>query len=166
MERTDEVERLIVPSLEAMGFSVVQVRLIGGNRRPTLQVMAERAADGSMSLDDCAEVSRVVSALLDVEDPLPGAYVLEVSSPGIDRPLVRPDDYRRFAGHEARLETRELIGRRRRFRGRLLGLEDDTVLIALSDEADDVARVPFAAIEKAKLVLTDELVEASLKRKD
>lgn len=166
MEPTREVERLIAPSLEAMGYRVVQVRMMGGQNRPTLQIMAERSADGSMSVDDCAEVSRVVSAVLDVEDPFPGAYVLEVSSPGIDRPLVRPEDYTRFAGHEARIETHELIGRRKRFKGRILGIEDDEVRVALADDPEDVARIPLRAIDKAKLVLTDELIEASLKRKD
>ena len=166
MEPTREVERLIAPSLEAMGFRVVQVRMLGGQSRPTLQIMAERSADGSMSVDDCADVSRVVSAVLDVEDPFPGAYVLEVSSPGIDRPLVRADDYTRFAGHEARIETHELVGRRKRFRGRILGIEGEEVRIALADDPEDVARIPLRAIDKAKLVLTDELIEASLKRKD
>jgi len=166
MTQVQQVERLIAPSLEAMGFSLVQVRMMGGQRRPTLQIMAERSADGGMSLDDCAEVSRVVSAILDVEDPLSGSYILEVSSPGIDRPLVRPADYERFAGYEAKLETREPIERRKRFKGRLLGLEEGAVRIELSDVPGSVvALVPFEAIDKAKLVLTDELIAESLKRK-
>ena len=148
-----------------MGYRLVQVRLIGGQRRPTLQIMAERRDDRQMTVDDCADISRAISALLDVEDPLPGAYNLEVSSPGIDRPLVRLEDYARFAGHEARIETGRLLDGRKRFRGRLLGVEGTNVRMALADRADEIVESPFAEIEKAKLVLTDELIGGSERRK-
>lgn len=149
-----------------MGYRLVQVRLIGGQRRPTLQIMAERRDDRQMTVDDCADISRAISALLDVEDPLPGAYNLEVSSPGIDRPLVRLEDYARFAGHEARIETSRLLDGRKRFRGRLLGVEGTNVRMALADRADEIVEIPFAEIEKAKLVLTDELIGGPERRKE
>jgi ribosome maturation factor RimP len=125
-------------------------------RRPTLQVMAERLDDTPMTIDDCAEISRSVSALLDVADPIAGAYTLEVSSPGLDRPLVRPEDYDRFAGFEARLELAAPRDGRKRFRGRLIGLDGDDVRLA--GEGGGEVRLPFAAIAKAKLVLTDDLL--------
>ena len=144
-----------------MGYELVRV-MLRGRQRPTLEVMAERADRAAMTVDDCVEISRAVSALLDVEDPLPGSYVLEVTSPGIDRPLVRPDDFVRFAGLEARVETAEPIDGRRRFKGRLLGVEeaDGTVRIETAD-GGGVAAIPLAAIKRAKLVLTDELIAAA-----
>src|SRR5690606_14356464 len=105
------------------------------------------------------------SALLDVEDPVPGSYQLEVTSPGIDRPLVRLADYERFAGHEAKLETRRMIGGRRRFRGRLAGVDGPYVQVSVPEGAGEkVVKIPFEDVEKAKLVLTDELIQASLRR--
>jgi len=156
VEPTQKVAELIEPSLHAMGFELVRA-IVSGTQRPTLQIMAERADRAPMTVEDCAEISRTVSALLDVEDPFPGAYQLEVSSPGIDRPLVRPDDYERFAGFEARIETHAPIDGRRRFRGRLLGKDGDRVRVQLA-EGEQV--IPYAAIKKAKLVLTDELLAA------
>ena len=142
-----------------MGYSLVRVRLFeGGQLR--LQVMAEREANGTMTVDDCATLSRALSAVLDVEDPIGGSYDLEISSPGIDRPLVGPDDYERFNGFEAKLETTLLIDGRRRFRGRLRGFDGDMVRIALRDGSE--ANVPLTAIRDAKLMLTDDLVKASL----
>lgn len=166
MDRTTEVERIIGPSLEAMGYELVRVNLIGG-ARPTLQVMVERADRGAMTVDDCAAISRAASALLDVEDPIAGPYTLEVSSPGIDRPLTRLADFDRFAGFEAKVETRAPVQGRKRFRGRLLGTEDRQVKLVLTaegaDEDADVATVlvPFDDIARAKLVLTDELIAAA-----
>ncbi len=157
MEAVERVERIISPALAEMGYEVVRVRFTGGSRR-TLQIMAERRDRRAISVDDCAEISRVVSALLDVEDPIAGSYLLEVSSPGIDRPLVRPRDFERFAGFEARIELRYAIDGRRRFRGRLLGLADGMVCLAT---AQGEMRVPFDDIECAKLVLTDELLAAA-----
>ena len=154
------IAELIAPALEPMGFELVRVRFSSG-QRAVLQVMAERP-DGTMNVDDCAEVSRVVSAILDVEDPISGAYTLEVSSPGIDRPLVRLADYERFAGNEARVETSELVDGRRRFRGRILGRDGE--VIRLKVEGEEIG-IPFATIASAKLVLTDELIAASLKQR-
>jgi ribosome maturation factor RimP len=157
VEPIRQVEDLIAPSLRDMGYELVRV-MLRGRERPTLEIMAERADRAPMTVEDCAEISRAVSALLDVEDPLPGSYVLEVTSPGIDRPLVRPDDFARFAGFEARIETAAPIDGRRRFKGRLIGVEGDEVRI---DVDGAVVPVPLALVKKAKLVLTDELIAAS-----
>lgn len=157
MDRIHQVTELIEPTLHDMGFELVRV-LMSGGQRPTLQVMVERSDQGPVTLDQCAEVSHAISALLDVADPLPGAYRLEVTSPGLDRPLVRRADYERFAGFEARLETELPLEGRRRFRGRLLGIADDQVRLALPEGETSI---PFDAIKKAKLVLTDELLAAA-----
>jgi len=134
--------------------------LIGGKGRQTLQVMAERQDRAGMTVDDCADISRALSALLDVEDPLPGAYNLEVSSPGIDRPLTRRDDFARFAGFEAKVELSAPVAGRKRFRGRLKGIDGDMIAIE-TDDGD--AALPFGAVERAKLVLSDELIAAAQK---
>jgi len=157
------IEQLIAPTLESMGFGLVRLRLLGGSTQ-TLQVMIERLnsaardelGDGGITADDCAEASRAISALLDVEDPIPSAYMLEVSSPGIDRPLTRLADFRRFAGHELRLEARAPIDGRKRFKGALRGIDGDRVLIAL--DTGEIA-IPYDNISTAKLVLTDALME-------
>ena len=160
MELTDRIATMIEPSLLAMGFLLVRVRF-GGAKRPVLQIMAERP-DGTMTVEDCAEVSRAVSALLDVEDPIAGEYVLEVSSPGLDRPLVKLDDYRRFAGYEAKIETVMPVEGRKRYRGRITGTEGEDVLVTVDGQN---FRLPFPLIGEARLVLTDDLIEASLKGK-
>lgn len=152
-----KIEEIIAPSLDAMGYRVVRVLMMGG-RRATLQVMAERRDGAPMSVEDCAEVSRTVSALLDVNDPIAGAYDLEVSSPGLDRPLVRPEDYTRFAGFEAKIELNRPRDGKRRFRGKLLGLAGDEVRL-LIDAA--TVTLPLADVARAKLVITDELLAAS-----
>jgi ribosome maturation factor RimP len=157
VDRIHQVTELIEPTLHDMGFELVRV-LMSGGQRPTLQVMVERSDQGPVTLDQCAEVSHAISALLDVADPLPGAYRLEVTSPGLDRPLVRRADYERFAGFEARLETELPLEGRRRFRGRLLGIADDQVRLALPEGETSI---PLDAIKKAKLVLTDELLAAA-----
>jgi ribosome maturation factor RimP len=159
---TRPITTMIAPSLEAMGYRLVRVAFTGG-RRPTLQIMAERRDDAAMSVDDCADISRTVSALLDVADPIPVAYALEVSSPGIDRPLIERDDFVRYAGHEAKIEMANLIDGRKRFRGRLLGVADDAVRVALADRE---AALPLADIVRAKLVLTDELLAAARKQQE
>lgn len=155
-ETSGAVESLIAPTVESMGYAVVRVRL-SGTRTPTLQVMVERTDGRAMTVDDCAAVSRAVSPALDVADPIGGPYSLEVSSPGIDRPLVRPGDYARFRGFEAKLETAEAVGGRKRFRGRLLGYADAVVQID-TGAAGGVVEVPFAAIRAAKLVVTDRRI--------
>ncbi|MGF1595166.1 MAG: ribosome maturation factor RimP [Kiloniellaceae bacterium] len=152
-----EVERLIAPAIEAMGYDIVRVQLGGGDRL-RLQIMAERRADGRMNVDDCAEVSRAAAAILDVEDPIDSAYTLEVSSPGIDRPLTRLADFDRFAGFEARVETGQPVDGRRRFRGKLVGIRDGDIVMLCDD--NEIC-LPFADLLKAKLVLTDELIAAS-----
>jgi ribosome maturation factor RimP len=153
---SDKIEALIAPSLEAMGYRVVRVAVTGG-RRATLQIMAERVDDKAMTVEDCADISRTVSALLDVADPIATAYTLEVSSPGIDRPLVRREDFARFAGFEAKIELTSPVEGRRRFRGKLLGVEGDDVRVLV--DAAPVA-LPLATVVRAKLVLTDELLAA------
>lgn len=148
---------MIEPTLKAMGYELVRVMSTGG-KTPTLQVMAERLDRVGMTVDDCAEISRALSAILDVEDPIDGAYQLEVSSPGIDRPLTKPADFERFAGFEARVESDRLIGGQRKFKGRLLGLENEAVRLALPEGE---RAIPLASIRKAKLVLTDDLLAAA-----
>jgi len=150
----EDIVPLIEPSLEAMGYRLVRVAFLGA-RRATLQIMAERFDDAPMTVDDCSEISRSVSALLDIADPIAGAYMLEVSSPGLDRPLTRPEDYDRFAGCEAKIELVEPQDGRKRFRGRILGRDDAAV--RLHGEAGEV-RLPLAAIGKARLVITADLL--------
>lgn len=152
-----DVERLIAPHLEDMGYEVVRVQLSGG-QRPRLQVMAERHDRVPIVVDDCAEISKAISALLDVADPIAGSYTLEVSSPGIDRPLTRPEDFQRFAGFEAKLELRMPLEGRRRFRGTLIGLDDGFVRL---DTQEGELRLAVDGLSKAKLVLTDDLIAAS-----
>ncbi len=157
----DRVEELVAHALERMGYDLVRLRLHGA-AQPTLQVMVERRDGKAMAVDDCADISRAVSALLDVEDPIAGRYTLEVTSPGIDRPLVRAADFERFAGFEARIETSQPVSGRRRFRGKLMGTTPAGVRIALPEGE---AEVPFARIHRAKLVLTDALITATERRK-
>lgn len=156
MDRQNRLEELIAPTLESMGYGLVRVQ-VQGKQRPTLQVMAERQDAKPMTVDDCADISRALSALLDVEDPIAGAYVLEVSSPGIDRPLTRITDFDVWAGHEAKMESVAPVDGRKRFRGTLLGNEDGMVRIRI--ESGEV-KVPFDDIRSAKLVLTDALIAA------
>jgi len=154
-----QLEPIIAPAVEAAGYRLVRLRLMGG-RRKTLQVMAERT-DGTMNVEDCAQLSRALSAFLEREDPIEGEYVLEVSSPGIDRPLTRLPDFARWAGHEAKLELKagDAAGRKR-FKGRLLGLDGTDIVLEVEG-----ARLAFtrANIAEAKLVLTDKLIEEDLK---
>lgn len=153
---------IITPTVEGMGFGLVRVRLMSG-KKSTLQIMAERP-DGTMEVDDCADLSRALSAVLDVEDPIEAEYALEVSSPGIDRPLTRPVDFERWDGWIAKLETSEMIGGRKRFKGELRGVQDDEILIEIEE---GVIGLSFDLLTDAKLVLTDELIAESLKgRKD
>jgi len=153
---------IVAPTVAGMGFELVRVRLMGG-RRVTLQVMAERP-DGRMEIEDCAALSRALSAVLDVDDPVDREYNLEVSSPGIDRPLTRPEDFDRWKGYVARLETDALIDGRKRFKGVVGGFEDGAAVVAL--DSGETVRLPFEALADAKLVLTDALIAASLKAQD
>jgi ribosome maturation factor RimP len=145
---------MIEPMIESMGFELVRVMMTGGERR-VLQIMIERADEGAMVVEDCAAVSRAVSAILDVEDPIKEAYALEVTSPGIDRPLTRRKDFERFFGFEAKVELEQPLNGRRQFRGRLAGVDGDAVWITV---VDDKVALPIDDIRKAKLVLTDELL--------
>ena len=154
MVDTNRIAQTIEPSLEAMGYRLVRVVITSG-RRATLQVMAERLDDQPMTVDDCAQISHSVSALLDVADPIPGAYMLEISSPGIDRPLVRTEDYDRFTGFEAKIELARPIDGRKRFRGRLLGTSRGNVRLATETGETEL---PLDAVGRAKLVLTDDLI--------
>ena len=148
---------LLDPVAEAAGYGIVRLRLMGGaNRR--LQIMAERP-DGQMEVHDCVTLSRAISEVLDAADPISGEYDLEVSSPGIDRPLTRLQDFETYVGLEARFELDRLAEGRRRFRGRLAGVEGDNVLIDLEGETDVTAQAPFAWIVEAKLILNDELMQ-------
>ena len=154
MSLAEEIERLIAPTVEDMGYRVVRVKYVSGGRR-TLQVMAERADGSPVVVDDCAKISRAVSTLLDVEDPIGDAYDLEVSSTGIDRPLVRLEDFERFAGFEAIVDVDPPLDGRKRLRGRILGAEGGIVRL---DDGRCVAELEFDGIVKAKLALTDELI--------
>lgn len=148
---------IVAPTIEDLGFELVRLRLMGG-KKATLQIMAERA-DGGIEVEDCATISRAVSAVLDVADPIAGEYVLEVSSPGIDRPLTRLKDFARYDGYEVKIETSEAIDGRRRFRGTLEGVADGEVLIAIPE---GTIGLDFALIGDAKLILTDALIAESL----
>ena len=155
---------IIGPVIESMGFELVRVRLMGGKTR-ILQIMADKA-EGGINVDDCGEISTAVSAVLDVEDPVEDNYVLEVSSPGIDRPLTRLKDFEVWKGWEARMETTELIDGRRRFKGTLAGAEGDEVLITLTEGAEEVTiGLQFDWLSDAKLILTEELIAEMLRQK-
>lgn len=152
------LEPILEPAIEAAGYRLVRLRLMGGKTK-TLQIMAERP-DGTMNVEDCAKLSHALLDFIEAEDPLEGDYELEVSSPGIDRPLTRLMDFLRYAGHEAKLELVAPVDGRKRFRGKLLGLEGNEVLMETGG-----ARVtlPFRGIAEAKLVLTDQLIAEDLK---
>jgi ribosome maturation factor RimP len=155
------VASAIEPALGTLGFRLVRVKVTGRDGG-TLQVMAERP-DGTFTIDDCEAVSRALSPILDVEDPIQSAYRLEVSSPGIDRPLVRRSDIERAIGHEAKIETAMMVEGRKRFRGIIDGIENDAVKLKSTEGKED-ALLPLNEIAEAKLVLTDALIEESLHR--
>ncbi|RFD21051.1 ribosome maturation factor RimP [Komagataeibacter melaceti] len=152
------IAAMIGPALTDMGFDLVRVAVLG-RESPTVQIMADRADGSLITIEDCEQISHAVGAILDVDDPLPGAWTLEVSSAGIDRPLTRAKDWERFAGHLARAEMNMPIDGRKRFAGIVLGVRDGHGLMRL-DDGTEVA-LPFADMRKARLVLTDELIEAS-----
>jgi len=161
-----EVAALVEPVLVDLGFRLVRVKLMGrDDKSRTLQIMAERP-DGTMNVNECEAVSRQLSPVLDVHDPLRGTYRLEISSPGIDRPLVRPSDFENWAGYEARIDAKELIDGRRRFKGLLEGFEGGEVRIEidLENTGPAVIGLPVELIADARLVLTDDLVRESLRR--
>ncbi|HSU04013.1 MAG TPA: ribosome maturation factor RimP [Acetobacteraceae bacterium] len=151
---------IVTPTLEDMGYELVRVALIGRDR-PTVQIMADRTDGEQMSVEDCETISRALGAVIDVADPLPGAWTLEISSAGIDRPLTRVKDWNRFAGHLARAETAEPINGRKRFSGVILGADDSAARLRL-DDGTEVA-LPMDDIRRAKLVLTEALIAATTK---
>ncbi|QIK40074.1 ribosome maturation factor RimP [Pontivivens nitratireducens] len=155
------IHDIIAPAVEDMGFEIVRIRFMGGKTK-VVQIMAERP-EGGIEVDDCAKISQAVSALLDVEDPIEGEYALEVSSPGIDRPLTRLKDFERYEGYQAKVETTELIDNRRRFNGELRGVQDGEILIEI---AEGIVGLQFDWLADAKLILTDELIAESLKARD
>jgi ribosome maturation factor RimP len=152
------LEPILTPAIEAAGYRLVRLRLMGGKTK-TLQIMAERP-DGTMNVEDCARLSHALLQFLEREEPLEGDYELEVSSPGIDRPLTRLVDFARYSGHEAKIELAAPIDGRRRFRGKLLGLEGNEVVLETQDSR---VSLPFKGIAEAKLVLTDDLIAEDLK---
>ena len=163
MTDTAALTRLLEPEVEALGYGLVRVAMIGGKSDPTLQVMAERPDTRQLDLSDCEAISRRLSEKLDAleaegRDPIDGAYRLEVSSPGIDRPLTRLRDYDDWAGHEARLKLAEPLDGAKQLSGAIKGTDDRTILIATPKGE---RRVPFESIASAKLLLTDELIKAT-----
>jgi ribosome maturation factor RimP len=154
----DRIAAICAPTLAELGYEIVRVQVLG-RERPTVQVMADRADGTLIGVDDCERISRAIGAELDVADPLPGAWQLEVSSAGIDRPLTRPKDWNRFSGHLARVEMVIPVSGRRRFSGTVLGADDHAARLRLEDGAD--VALPLADIRRAKLVLTDALIAAS-----
>ena len=160
MTHPRHIAELIEPTLADLGYELVRVQFQGA-RTKVLQIMAERADGAEMTVEDCADISRAISPVLDVADPIDEAYSLEVSSPGLDRPLTRRKDFERYAGFEAKVETAAPVDGRRRFKGLLKGLsEADEVMMAVQEGE---VNIPLDLIEKAKLVLTDELIAAALK---
>ena len=155
---------LLDPVAEAIGYELVRVRLMSGTQSRRLQIMAERP-DGDMNVEDCTALSRAVSEVLDAADPIEGDYLLEVSSPGIDRPLTRLKDFVTYEGYEARLELDRLADGRKRFKGELAGIEDQNVAINLEGE-EETALVPFAWIQDAKLVLNDALMKRGAEQRE
>jgi ribosome maturation factor RimP len=154
MDVANRVEQLIGPAVNDLGFDIVRVQLSGTNSQQ-LQIMAEPLAGGGMAVDDCARISRTVSAVLDVEDPISGPYRLEVSSPGLDRPLVKIGDFERYAGFEAKVEVHQPINGRKRFRGRVMGVDGETVKVLVEDAEMEF---PYSEIHRAKLIVTDDVL--------
>ncbi len=158
MVDTVALTRVIEPEVEALGYRLVRVAMIGGTSDPTLQVMAESPETRQLKLEDCEQISRRISEVLDEKDPIDGSYRLEVSSPGIDRPLTRRSDYSDWAGHEARLKLDETLAGAKQLSGTIKGIEGETVLLA-TPKGD--REIPFESIASAKLLLTDELIKAT-----
>jgi ribosome maturation factor RimP len=157
----ERVIALIEPTAAGLGYRIVRVRL-SGNRRKRLQIMAERVSDGLMGIDDCSKLSRALAPVFDLEDPIPGGeYDLEISSPGIDRPLMRIEDFERFIGFDVKCETAAMIDGQRRFKGVIKAVQGDEITLA-TDQGE--AKLKFSALSEARLVLTDKLIEDDLRR--
>lgn len=165
--KTDMDARILTiaePLAHDMGYDIVRIRVMSG-KRSVVQIMAERQKDGQMGVDDCAKLSRALSPALEVEDPIFDPYVLEVSSPGLERPLTSLKDFDTYEGYLARVELDRLVEGRKRFRGILAGTDGDNIDINLDGE-EDTAQIPFAWVSEAKLLITDELIEAGQKAKE
>lgn len=159
------VAAIVEPAIEGLGYRLVRAKVSSRNGC-TLQIMAERP-DGTMSVEDCEAISRAISPVLDAEDPIKTPYHLEISSPGIDRPLVRLEDFERWAGHIAKIEMIDMVDGRKRFRGRLAGLQGANALVERDDVKageDPMVALPVAGMSEARLILTDDLIEETLKR--
>ena len=154
MQTKHPLAEMLEPIIEKLGYESVRIMTIG-QANPTLQVMIDKLDGTEITVDDCAKVSRALSETLDEKDPISDRYNLEVSSPGLDRPLTKPEHFKRFAGNEVKVETDTLIENRKRFKGVLNGTEDSTILLTMDGI---LYHIPFAAVSKAKLVLTDELL--------
>ena len=161
MQRDNRITAAIRPTVEDMGFQLVRAQMTG-TVRPILQIMAEPSSGGAMTVQNCADLSRALSAVLDVEDPVGGAYTLEVSSPGVDRPLTRPQDFETYAGFDARVELDQAIDGQRRLKGKLCGIDEDGHVVIGEGEAR--VKAPMASIRRAKLLLTDALIAAHAKQ--
>ena len=157
MDMSNRIQDLIEPIVDELGFNIVRVQM-SGKEMMLMQVMVERKDGQGMTVDDCASVSRAISTLLEVDDPIKGAYTLEVSSPGIDRPLVRIKDFERFLGFQAKIEINRPLDGRRRFKGKLLGVKDDVVKLLVDGEEVNLL---YPDIHKAKLLMTDDLISAA-----
>ncbi|MEA1938512.1 MAG: ribosome maturation factor RimP [Pseudomonadota bacterium] len=153
------ITAIATPVIERLGYALVRVQ-VTVDRNPTVQIMAERIDGTDINIDECARISREISAVIDIEDPLPYSWQLEVSSPGLDRPLTRPADYVRFAGRVAKMETTREIDGQHRFKGVLNGTEEDTVLLSIDEKK---VRIPLETIKRAKLVITDDIFKAVAK---
>ena len=162
MNKEHPVQKLVEPIIENMGYEVVRITTIG-KQNPTLQIMIERKDRKDITVDDCASVSRVVSEILDEKDPIDGEYSLEVSSPGLDRPLTKREHFERFSGYEAKIETFVEVSGRKRFRGRIIGVDNKNQILFEMD--GETYEIPFDNISKAKLVLTDELLNSYMEEK-
>jgi ribosome maturation factor RimP len=160
MADMDALTRLIEPELKSLGYDLVRVAFIGGTSDPTLQIMAERPDTRQLVLTDCETISRRLSDVLDAADPIEGSYRLEVSSPGIDRPLTRLKDYDDWSGHEARITVEEPVAGRKQFSGTLKGTGEGQVVHVLGKDGKDYV-LPFSSISSAKLLLTDALIDAT-----
>ena len=161
MDIITKIRQIIEPTATDKGFEIVRLLFQGDDANRTLQIMVEKIDRTGMQIDDCEKLSKTFSALLDVEDPITSRYMLEVTSPGIDRPLVRLNDYERFKGYEAKLETLTPIEGRKRFRGKIVGIQENNVVFLFEEKE---MQIPFSQVSKAKLVLTDELVAQFLKK--
>ena len=157
MQKKHHLQDMLEPVINKLGFDLVRILTIG-NINPTLQIMIERKDRKNIVVDDCATVSRAVSAVLDEKDPISGKYTLEVSSPGLDRPLVNLENFVRFAGFEAKVETDTEIEKRKRFKGRIVRVDNNNIILLMDDKEWSI---PFDAVAKAKLLLTDELIAAA-----